>query len=361
MWRRFVARCLPLVAALVIAGILVGGVASADISPGTGVADHNESNPVLGVQVDPDSVFLQVELRPNGTGEWRVEYRIRLDNENTTAAFEQHREQIESDPESYRSAFAADIRASVRAAENRTDREMALSNVTVSAHRDRLPQRYGIIVYTFEWEGFGAANASAIAAGDALRGLYLDGETTLLVSWPEQYHREALAPAASETRANGVVWNGPMHFAADQPRIVVSSAGSADGPPGGNGGSPGDGDSVPGEGMGPTVVGLGVVVLGVVGLGGAMYYDYLDVPDFGVVGGQEEAELLSNDEQVTSVLEANDGRMKQQAIADELGWTDAKTSKVIRGMREEEAIETFRVGRENVVTFPDTDPEHSDT
>jgi len=66
-------------------------------------------------------------------------------------------------------------------------------------------------------------------------------------------------------------------------------------------------------------------------------------------------ELLSNEEQVIQLLEANGGRIKQQRVASELEWTDAKTSQVIGGLREDEAVETFRFGRENVVTLPGTD------
>nr|WP_242493394.1 hypothetical protein [Haloarcula hispanica] len=71
--------------------------------------------------------------------------------------------------------------------------------------------------------------------------------------------------------------------------------------------------------------------------------------------GAPPAELLSNEEQVLQLLESNGGRLKQQQVAGELDWTDAKTSQVIGGLRDEDKVETFRIGRENVVTLPDTD------
>jgi len=67
------------------------------------------------------------------------------------------------------------------------------------------------------------------------------------------------------------------------------------------------------------------------------------------------AELLSNEEQVLKLLRAEGGRVKQQALATELDWTAAKTSQVIGGLRDDGELETFRIGRENVVTLPDTD------
>ncbi|GAB3690171.1 hypothetical protein GCM10028857_26290 [Salinarchaeum chitinilyticum] len=64
------------------------------------------------------------------------------------------------------------------------------------------------------------------------------------------------------------------------------------------------------------------------------------------------AELLSNEEQVLRLLEAEGGRLKQQQVVAELEWTDAKTSQVVTSMREEGQIEVFRIGRENVLALP---------
>jgi hypothetical protein len=63
-------------------------------------------------------------------------------------------------------------------------------------------------------------------------------------------------------------------------------------------------------------------------------------------------ELLSNEEQVLRLLEDHGGRIKQQQVVSELDWTEAKTSQVVTGMREEEQIEVFRIGRENVLALP---------
>lgn len=68
-------------------------------------------------------------------------------------------------------------------------------------------------------------------------------------------------------------------------------------------------------------------------------------------------ELLSNEERVQQVLEDNGGRMRQQELVEETGWTEAKTSQVVGEMRESGALETFRLGRENVLKLPDDDGE----
>ncbi|MFC7232041.1 helix-turn-helix transcriptional regulator [Saliphagus sp. GCM10025308] len=66
-------------------------------------------------------------------------------------------------------------------------------------------------------------------------------------------------------------------------------------------------------------------------------------------------ELLSNEEQVINLLESRGGRMKQQSVVEELDWTDAKTSKVVTGLREEGKLESFRLGRENVLSLPEAE------
>jgi len=64
-------------------------------------------------------------------------------------------------------------------------------------------------------------------------------------------------------------------------------------------------------------------------------------------------ELLSNEERVLRVLEDHGGRMKQQQVVAELDWTEAKTSQVVTSMREDDQLEVFRIGRENVLALPE--------
>jgi uncharacterized membrane protein len=58
---------------------------------------------------------------------------------------------------------------------------------------------------------------------------------------------------------------------------------------------------------------------------------------------------------VRRLLESRDGRMRQQEVVAETGWTEAKTSQVVGEMRGAGTIETFRLGRENVLKLTDED------
>ncbi len=68
--------------------------------------------------------------------------------------------------------------------------------------------------------------------------------------------------------------------------------------------------------------------------------------------------LLSDEERVERLLQRNDGRMKQARIVEETGWSNAKVSQLLSSMAEEGQIEKLRIGRENLISFPDEGPEH---
>jgi hypothetical protein len=412
---------------LVSAGTGAGGVAAADEPTPLGAAQLGDSG------IDPDGVLLRVDLRTDGSARWTVEYRVRLNDENTTAAFESLRDDVESNESAYTTTFAERMRATARAAENTTGREMGVRNVSVRTARQQLPQEYGVVTYGFEWTGFAATTTDGLDAGDALAGLFLDRQTTLVVAWPGSYGTTAVDPAPDERRANAVVWTGPTDFGPGQPSVSLSTdatatGGTDAGGAGGDGAGGGDGATGGDGGAGsdaPTLVALGAVLVAALGAvavlvrrrrgrgvdrtgtdaagrasggadaGGAdegsdaegattddaegtTTDDAEGATAAGAVAGRgqgdedEDAaeddgespvddaggqapwtdELLSNEERVVLLLEHNDGRMKQQAIAAELEWSDAKTSQVIGSMREAETVETFRLGRENVVTLP---------
>jgi hypothetical protein len=68
-----------------------------------------------------------------------------------------------------------------------------------------------------------------------------------------------------------------------------------------------------------------------------------------------DEELLSDEERVERLLERNGGRMKQATIVKETGWSNAKVSQLLSSMAEEGRVDKLRIGRENLISFPDED------
>lgn len=320
-----------------------------------GVTAQREGAFASQAQIDADNVLLRVDLQENGSAHWRVEYRLRLDDENSTAAFESLREDIRANRSAYEDRFAAGMRQTVVEAENATGREMRLGTVSIEATNTTLPQQYGVIAYTFQWFGFAVVEEDQLQAGDAIAGLFLDAETTLIIGWPNTHQLVDVTPPPSEQRDQAVVWTGRRDFTANEPRLAVSSATTTTAPGGvGNGGPDSPTSGTP-SGM---LIGVGMLVL--LGAGVAIWvYKRREEPepDSPVAttdsDGEPAEELLSNEERVLRLLEDHDGRMKQQAVASELDWTDAKTSQVVGKLREEGEIDVFRLGRENVISLPD--------
>lgn len=334
--------------------LLVAPITGGSAAPTVSIAE--------GVQVDPDTVLLRVNLQSDGTAAWRVEYRLRLDDENSTEAFESLRADIEANQSEYEDRFRNRMQPTVTDAEETTGREMSLQNVTVRVTNTTIPQQYGVIEYSFVWTNFAEIDDDRLVAGDAISGLFLDDETTLIIGWPSGYELVAVSPEPHETRDRAVVWEGRLDFADGEPRVVVTES---PGPPTvgtstdetpTNG--TGDGDQAGGLPWGVIAVGI-VIGLVVVGGAGWLYSTRdggvsVDGPGDGGDGAPPE-DLLSNQERVLRVLEDHGGRIKQQQVASELGWTDAKTSQIVGDLRDDGEIEVFRLGRENVISLPEED------
>jgi len=232
---------------------------------------------------------------------------------------------------------------------------MRLENASVSADTRSLPQQeFGVVEYRFRWTNFAAVDGDRLLVGDALPGYFLDERTRLAVAFPDGYTLDTVDPEPDDRQDGTVTWIGPTEFGPDGPSAVAASdAGSA----------------VP-----LAFVAVGVAAVAV--LAGAAFYvrrrptdadpsreSQATTDGLETSGTDADAtppdELLSNEEQVLRLVEENGGRIKQQTVVEELGWTDAKTSQVVRELREADRLESFRLGRENVLRLPEEDDDLS--
>jgi len=362
--------------------LLTAGVASPAVAAGPG--EDPDPRETVGQDVETDEIRIAVSVGENGSARWKLQYWTRLDDENTTQAFEDLQRDIEDNPANYTADFRDRIEGTVGAAENDTGREMAVRNVSVGAERRSIPDEYGVVTYSFTWEGFAAVDGREIRIGDAVRGFFLSSETRMTVEWPAGYEAD-VTPTPDGSGGTSVTWRGSMtDFASDEPSIVLTPA--EDGSGGG-----GDGDGAADGGTGPggpnwllaALALAGVAAAGVAVLrlraGGPVGED-ADGPDAGDAStaaapdeppaAADEAEgdaddgpppeLLSNEERVLRLLDQRGGRMKQQEVVEALDWTEAKTSQVVGDLRDEGKLESFRLGRENVLSLPGEGPDEAE-
>lgn len=370
-WRRTLFCCLLVAALLALwsAAGVAGGlqVAATDTDAGRQVPDAKESSASLtqgstesaaGLaqdDIDADSVLMRADVRESGDADWVLQYRLRLDSDERRAAFEEIEAEIDDNQSVYLDPFEQRLTETVRAAENSTGREMSADDFAVSTRTETQPQaEFGIVTFSFEWSGFATVDGDEIRAGDAVDQLFLEQDQRLEINWPEGYRLDSRTPEPSVSDSQRVVWRGPIDFDTGQPRVVLVPADE---------GFP----IVPAAGAGLIVLALAVAAYwrrredrtGSGPSGAASTGPEAETaPDDGAgtsASSTPPPELLSNEERLLQLLRENGGRMKQKAAAEELDWSAAKTSQVVGDLRDADEIESFRLGRENILTLPDVD------
>jgi len=372
-----------------VVGLLVVAAVAA---PAAGATAPTGPFGVAQEEFDPDDVTLSASLHEDGSAAWSFSYRMALTTDNETQAFEELQADVEANRSAYVDRFRSRIASTVAAAENATGRNMSVDDVSVETRFQpggEFSESYGFVTYTFEWRGFAATDGERVVAGDALEGFYLNEQTSLRLSWPDGYTAGEVDPAADESTATSVQWRGPEEFTANQPRVVLQPAEPTTAEPTETTTAPASG-SESGVVL-PALVGALAAVV-VVGAAGWLYFRRRNDGDGsaapteadagaggsgGAAGGSGDAasdgsdtdngtagaatdaeppeELLSNEERVERFLREQGGRAKQQALVEAMGWTEAKTSQVVKEMRERGDVESFRIGRENVLKLPDAD------
>ncbi|MEY7852128.1 hypothetical protein AB7C87_23335 [Natrarchaeobius sp. A-rgal3] len=308
-----------------------------------------------------DEVHIDVFLHENTSATFVVDYRFENDS---TQNWERLRDDVEENPEEYAAKEHSDWNDILEEGQNRTDREMEISNVEVETDTSSAPRNLGHVEFTFEWSSFSHVEINRIEAGDALAGFTLVDDTTLQFFWPDGYIVREADPSPDDPPEGSIFWDGDgTEFTDEQPLIVLieNAEGTED---------PAEPEESPATPWLAVAGALGLLVAaaaigwvirhradGVRQPPGNGPTDQTGAPiePNGAVGQTNGPpdELLSNEERVLRLLERRGGRVKQQEIVAELEWTEAKTSQVVSGLREDEEVEVFRIGRENVLSLPD--------
>lgn len=362
--------CVVIAAAigLLAAGAFIGG---ADTTTQSSSPTLSAQNAVFEeTEIAADTTQLRANLHADGDAAWELTYRQELDSDSDRDAFDELKADIEAEPAAYLDPFEERMQQLVETAESTTDREMSMDNFSVEAERVQQPQgELGLVTFRFDWGGFAAETDGTIEAGDAIDQLILQDDEQLIITWPDAFELDSVTPNPSVQDDTQVRWEGPQEFDAGQPRVTITETEAA---------QPGDDETTDDDAADEDAFGswlLAGVALFVLA-GGVLAYGWYrrtagetdtsaegpspaeqsapDGPQHSETDQQSaSAELLSSEEQVMQVLEEHGGRVKQQVVTEELDWSAARTSQVVGNLREEGQLETFRLGRENVLTVPE--------
>jgi hypothetical protein len=365
------------VATLLLAGVSVAPVAAAD-QPG--LAPSALSGEPVPAFDAPENTTIEVRLYTNATARWTVRTTYLLADGTEESAFREYAAAYR-DGETDAGPRADPFAVAVDRAGAATSREMRLRNVS---REGRVDGGVGVAAVSFHWTGFlGRGENDTLRLDEALA---LGGNRTwlgslaedqaLVVRTPPGYSIVDSSGPSFEIENNAIRFEGPREF---ESRLTVTYRQTGPATPerpdrslpwglfGGSvlvvaaaavlyvrlrdrGGQPAptaDGDPPADGAADPEPAGESDEVGEV---------DESDESD----GAAEpesgpDPELLSDDERVERLLEQNDGRMKQAAIVEETGWSDAKVSQLLSSMAAEGQVEKLRLGRENLISLPDDD------
>jgi hypothetical protein len=350
--------------ALLLATLLLAPAATA-MAPAQSVAAQ-QSTPTQGNATVSESTTIELQLQPNGDAQWTVTQTYALESDVEAETFRSLGEDYVAGETGTGQLEA--FRAANRAATDASGRQMNITDVDRSYDVDG-PR--GTLTLSFTWTDFATSEGDRLVVDDAFNttdGTWfrsLGENDTLVISPPTGYGVDS-APIGVE---NGQLrFEGPRTFEPGTLRIVYT--GDQATPTA----TPTPTPDQPFAGGLPLWFGIAIIVVGVVAVVGYMTRQgstadpaqtTTEADDGGDGAGTEAAEtdtveeidteLLSDEERVERLLEQNGGRMKQARIVKETGWSNAKVSQLLSSMDEEGRIDKLRIGRENLISFPDED------
>lgn len=388
-------RLSALFAALVVCAAMVGTFA---VFPAAGISPSatDISSPVTDAPhaVGPDTTVpevgdigldtpaeteIRIVLHEEGNATWKITVRYVLEDETEMEAFDDLAQDYAGGTAD--GPISVDTFEQFRSlASETTNREMVITDV------DRMGERNGTVgelTLEFTWSNFlGIQNNQLVLdevfltpTGEPWLGS-LEANQVLIIETPRGYQVNT-TPGVNPDLRDGNAWiEGPMVFSTDDRLIITYSPVESD-----------PGTDEPTTSAPPIdsetsweIIGA-ALLLGAAILAAALIYrrrspDEEPAPgavpsaepsppgstDSGHGTEQDEEDdvdlsLLSDEERIERLLEKNDGRMRQATIVQETGWSDAKVSQLLSAMAAEGQIEKLRLGRENIISLPESNDE----
>ncbi|WP_284010358.1 helix-turn-helix transcriptional regulator [Haloarcula pelagica] len=354
--------------ALLLASLLLAPAATAMATSAAPTAPQ-QSTPTATDGAVSEAATIELQLRPDGDARWTVTQTYALESSTEVETFRSLGEDYVAG-ETGTGQLAA-FRAANQEAIEATGRQMNITDIDRAYDVDG---NRGTLTLSFTWTDFAVTESDRLVIDDAFNttdGTWfrsLGENDTFIISPPTGYGVDS-APIGVE---NGRLrFEGPRTFEPGTLRIVYTGDQATPTP------TPTATPEQPFAGGVPLWFGVAVIVVGVVAVVGYMTRQGSagepaapteSGPDDGGSGAaaasadeteepteEIDTELLSDEERVERLLEQNGGRMKQARIVKETGWSNAKVSQLLSSMDEDDRIDKLRIGRENLISFPDED------
>lgn len=343
---------------------------------------HNESTDIA------VNTSIVISLDTAGNARWTIIETFNTTTGSQQRAFQDIATEFEaSEVSGYELGFDAFVEAS-RRVDAETTRDM---RITDSQRQGTLDGDTGQLSLSFTWENFARVQDGDVILDDVYetdQGLWFQGlgaNQNLTIRSPNEYGFAEFTVSESTSLVDRQLKiEGPVTFSNKTLQaVLVGNSGAPDGTA--DDGTPAepapdDGGSAAVGPMSLILGGLGifavVIVVSVFAVGRERLATLIqkppqtdeeetdaeqaeEVPEpAGPVNTEEpevDTELLSDEERVERLLDQNGGRMKQANIVKETGWSNAKVSQLLSAMEDDDRINKLRIGRENLISFPDED------
>lgn len=274
------------------------------------------------------TITYTISLKDDGSAIWQVDYRAPLVTDEDIAAFNEYADNIDSD---YLPQIKELMEHSASQAAAATSRYMEIRNVSGTAVIQTAPTgRYGVILFTFTWEGFARPDTEYVAGDAFAGGMYLPKDATLIIRAPPGYTVKEVIPQPDQDY-DGLTWFGVRSFGTGEPHVVF--------------------ERQPASGIGIAAI---LVLVTAVIIIGVFLYRRRKVPD--VTDEPEDAapllsdgEKLSLREQIIQLVRAHGGEMFQSEIVTALGLPKSTVSAALNELHAQGAIVKVKKGRENLI------------
>lgn len=275
-----------------------------------------------------------ITVEENGDATWNIEIREELNNEDQVSTFQSYVDQVEnnSNNETKRN-FRSDLSGVVEGANSSFERSMSFESLTVEAEvAETATGTFGVTNVSFTWTNYARTDSNGnITVGEILSDGYTisDGERLRIVL-PESYSYDSDI-TGGEVNDNVVEWNGPYAF--NDVELTFTESDNSE-------------DSIP-------IYAYGVVFIALLIVSGGVIYGYKFIGDSDESeeesGNTESNDLQTEEEKLVSLIEENDGRVKQKVVSEKFDWSDAKVSRITNKLEEADLIDKLTIGRENVL------------
>lgn len=391
--KRLLALCLSMVLlALLVTGGVVALAEHATDSEADSIVLENVGADRLSSDIfdDPspesadnfDRVEYSITVESDSSARWTVHYVRTLENESDVEEFEDFAETFNDEEVQLYRDFEQQAHTLVHRAANETARDMTATAFEREAFvTTGLESDIGVVEMSFTWTEFAALESDRLIVSDVFgNGLYLDEDQRLVFETGDGLVFENATPEPNSlshetlNESDSITWDQEGTFDEGEPRVVFTAASAnnavlgPDQPPDGATDNATTSDSIVDGAHWILIAGLLAVVLG----GTAAVVYRFGRPIRSIRSGSRsagstsadavqspvtDAELLSDEDRVINLLEANGGRMKQVNIVDRCEWSKSKVSMLLSDMEDRELISKLRVGRENIISLKGHEPD----